>query len=258
MRIFLIISLAFLASCSSTSSYNPTTFKYEINQEILAGKTLKKVVFANVSLSAPPPSYLTKQNRKIRAMTKDFLQKNGYTLLPDYHFENAWKQANRTFGDIFDPTTGEIDINAWRGAMTTLGKAIREQTDADLIIFTDLIVHDVQHTGGMHHMARWYGVNRKPSIIGNDSAMPAGFDWTQAIKAASLMVTIFDPNLNRLFSSRGGIDTLYALNIKSSTPSFVRRKKMLSNNKNIEEGIRLAFHPFITMKNYPGPIIETE
>ena len=252
MRIILLISLALIASCSSTGSYNPTVFEYSFDQEKVAGKTPKKVVLATVSLGSPAPSYLSKQDRKIRAMVKNHLQSNGYTLLPNYHFENAWKQANRTFGDIHDPTTGEIDINAWRGAMATMGKAIREQTDADLIVFSDLMIHEVQHSNSMKHYARWYGVTRKPSLVGTGSGVPVDFDWSKPIKAASLMVTIYDTDLNRVFTSRGGIDTLYALDIKRSTPSYVRRKKMLSSDENIEEGISLAFHPFINMAKYPG------
>lgn len=252
MRIILLITLALIVSCSSTSSYNPTVFEYAFDQEKFNQQPLKKVVFATTPLGSPPPSYLKKSDRKIRAMVRNYLQDNGYSLLPNYHFENAWKQANRTYGDVYDPTTGEIDMNAWRGAMITTGKIIREQTDAELIIFSDLLVHDVQHSNSMKHYARWYGVTRKPTLIGSGSGTPVDFDWSKPIKAASLMITIYDVELNQLFASRGGLDTLYALDIKRSTPSFTRKKKLLSNESNLEEGIELAFHPFITMKGYPG------
>ena len=252
MRIILLVVLAFIVSCSGPSSFNQTAFEFDYDKEKLEGKAIKNVVLATVGLSTPPPSYLAASDRKTRAMVRNFLIDNGYTILPDYHFENAWKQANRTFGDIFDPTTGAIDMRAWQGAMATTGKLLREQTNADLIIFSDLFVHNVQHSNSSQHLARWYGVTRKPTFVGSATGIPVGFDWSQSIKGASLMISIFDIDLNRVFSSRGGIDTLYSLNVKKSTPRFVRKKKMLKSDGHIEEGINLAFHPFIQMKNYPG------
>ena len=252
MRIILLVALTLIVSCSTTATYNPTVFEYQYEQADVDSKPIKKVVLATVSLGAPPPSYLTKGNRKTRAMVKKYLQSNGYEILPDYHFDNAWKQASRTFGNVYDPSTGKININAWRGAMVTTGEKLREQTDAQAIIFADLFEHDVQHSYSMKHYARWYGVTRKPSLKGSGSGVPLDFDWGQQVKAASIMVTIYDINLKRIFSSRGGVDTLESIDLKRSNPAFSRSKKLLRNDGFIEEGIQLAFHPFIAMKNYPG------
>ena len=256
MRIILlaITSLIIILStaCSSNGGYNPTVFAYEYDQPQTANKRYKKVILAPVSLGAPPPSYLEKGQRKVRGMVRDYLKSNGYEILPNYHFENAWKTASRTYGDVYDPTTGKIDMNAWRGAMVTTGEIIRKQTDADAIVFADVFEHDIQHSPSMQHYARWYGVTRKPALRGSGTSVPIDFNWTQQIKAASLLITIYDSDLKRVFTSRGGMDTLYEVDTKSSSPSFVRRKKMLKSDGNIEEGIELAFHPFITMDDYPG------
>ncbi len=256
MRIILFVGVALIlstiTSCSSSGGYNPTVFDYGYDQERIASKPIKKVILAPVSMGAPAPSYLQKRERKVKAMVKNYLESNGYQILPNYHFENAWKQASRTYGNVYDPSTGKIDVNAWRGAMITTGEILREQTEADAIIFADLFEHDVQHSNSMKHYARWYGVTRKPALQGAGSGVPIDFDWSQRIKAASLMVTIYDISLTRVFSSRGGIDTLYAVDLKRSNPAFVRRKSLLKSEDHIEEGIELAFHPFITMKKYPG------
>jgi len=256
VRIILLAALALVVSCSSSSSYNETTFPYSYDQTNLINKTPKKVILAPVNLGVPTPSYLAKAERKTKAMVRDYLKSNGFEILPDYLYENAWQKAIRTYGNVYDPSTGKIDVNAWRGAMITVGEVLREQSDADLIIYADLIDHDVQHSNGMQHYARWYGVTRKPALQGSGTGVPMDFEWTQRIKAASLLVSIYDINLNPVFASRGGIDTLYAINMKSSNPVFVRRKKLLSNDSYIEEGIEIAFHPFIKMKGYPGKEIE--
>lgn len=252
MRIILLAALSLIVSCSGTATYNPTVFEYQDNRSGISSKGIKKVVYAPISLGAPAPSYLRKGELSVRSMVRDYLQSNGYEILPNHHFENAWQQASRTYGNVYDPSTGKIDINAWRSTMVMVGNKLRTETDADAIIFSDLIEHDIQHSNSMKHYARWYGVTRKPSLQGAGSGVPVNFNWSQQIKAASLVVTIYDIELTRIFSSRGGIDTLEAVNLKSSTPSFVRKKKLLKSKDRIEEGIQLAFHPFIKMKKYPG------
>lgn len=248
---FLLITSSVIVSCSSTGSYNPTVHQYEIDDAKITEKPIKKIVLAPVSLGAPVGSHLRKASRKTKAMVKDYLESHGYEILPDYHFENAWKQASRSYGNVYDPSTGKIDVRAWRAAMITTGEKLREQTDADAIIFADLFEHEVQHGYNQKHYARWYGVTRKPALKGS-GGVPLDFNWGQNIKAASIMVTIYDINLNRIFASRGGIDTLEAVDLKRSNPAFIRRKKLLKSDNHIEEGIEIAFHPFIVMKDYPG------
>ena len=253
IRIALLITVASLfAACSSvTGGYNPTTFEYTYNAEVANKKPIKKVVLASTSIGKPPPSYLRKVETRLRAKVKKFLTGNGYEVLPNYHFENAWKQATRTYGDVYDPTTGRIDQNAWRGTMITMAKQIRENTDADVIIFADLVEHPVAHNYTSRNLARWYGVNRKLSVRGT-GGVPGDFNWNQEVKAASISVTVYTPDLNLVLSNRGGLDTLYELDLRKSNPKFIRRKKLLKRDEFVEEGIDIAFHPLIEMSDYPG------
>lgn len=258
MRTFIIILTLFVVSCSSTRTYNPTVFSYHIDQETLQKKPIKKVVLAPVNMGTPPPSYLLKGQRKVKAAVKNYLRSNGYEILPNHVFDNAWKQASRSYGNVYDPSTGKIDGDAWRAAMIITGEKLRKETDADAIVFADVFVHEVSHSAGLSHHARWYGVTRKPSTIGAGQGVPLDFNWGQAVKAASLKVTIFNTDLQRVFHSIGGIDSLQSISLKRSPPSFERRKKLLTSSNHIQEGIELAFHPFIEMKNYTGKNQSTE
>jgi len=71
---------------------------------------------------------------------------------------------------------------------------------------------------------------------------------------ASLQVAIFDRNLQRVFFSRGGLDTTDAIDTRKER--YARRRELLENEDNIMEGIRLAFHPFIEMEDWPGKVPE--
>jgi hypothetical protein len=253
----LLIVCTTLISCTSTGNSNPTTFAYNYSEEFFSENTVKTVVLSPVNMGVPAPSYLQKGDRKVKAMVKDFIAGKGIKVLPDYHFENAWKQAIRTYGDIYDPSTGKVNLKTWRSVMYTVGEKIKKETDADAIIFADLIVHDAAHSGGSNHYARWYGVTRKPSTRGTGSGIPLDFNWSQAIDVASLQVSIFDTQeLKRIFTSVGGLDTLEAIDMRSPNTGFTRRKNLLNSEGNIEEGIEIAFHPFIKMKKYPGPVVE--
>jgi hypothetical protein len=241
-----------LAACSSTLDPNPTTPKYQINREALQKKPLKKLVIATTNISGEPTRYhLQSAAVRIDEIVKKYLQEHGYQVAPSYQFENAWNQAIRTYGDMYDPTTGKVDAQTWRAVMITTMKTLQETTDIDAIVFTDVVSLNSAHDVGMDHMAQWDGVRRKPSYSSSTSDMPTDFNWGQTIEVASLAVTIYSTNMEGLFSSRGGLETLQEVNTKNKA-TFIRRKHILENDSYIEEGIELAFHPFIKMKSYPG------
>lgn len=250
--LFLMGCMAVLAGCSSALEYNPTVPAYQINQEALQKKPLKKLVIATANISGEPTRYhLQSAAARIDEMVKKYLQDHGYQIAPGFQFENAWNQAVRTYGDIYDPTTGRVDPATWRAVMVTTMKTLQETTDIDAIVFTDVISGNAAHDVGMDHVAQWDGVRRKPSFSSSTAQIPNDFNWAQPVEVASLAVTIYTTGMDGVFASRGGLDTVQEINTKNRAV-YVRRKRILENDSNIEEGIRLAFHPFIRMKDYPG------
>lgn len=252
MRGILLVFTVLVAACSGVS-YNPTVFPYQVDQAKLAAKPVKTVVIASVNSDGrPTPSVLRKPEPKVKALIKRYLAANGYNVAPPHIFENAFQKSQHAFGDYYDPTSGKVDRENWMRVIGSTLHSLRRYPKIDAIIFTDLIQHDVQHSAGMQHYARWWGVTRKPATQGTGAGVPTDFPWTQKIKGASLVVTMYNMDGEPLFTSRGGIDTLHAIDLRRANKGFVRRKKILSSESNIQEGIRLAFHPLIEMKSYPG------
>ena len=247
--------LLFIAGCGGPGgSQSPTVYEYEIDRELLAERQIRRVALASSSFTGEPTRhYLEPGAQRVRGMVRDYLRRNGYEVLPDHHFNNAWNQALRTFGEIYDPTTGRVDQTARQAVIVTTANALREAGTADAIVFADVIEHEVQHGSGMQHHARWYGVTRRPALQGPGQGVPVGFDWSQPVRAASLMITIYTVDLEGVFASRGGLDTLQAIDLRMSSPAFVRRRSILANDSHLQEGIEIAFHPFIEMRRYPGP-----
>lgn len=242
-----------IGACSSTpSGDNNTAYPYEIDRDTILQGDIKRVVIANVNLGGPSRRYLREAEPRIDKAVKEYLQDNGFTVLPTRKFEQEWKTATRVYGNPYDPTSGRINQKTFTLILINVRDALQKREDVDAIIFTDIIERDIAFSGGLKHLARWDGVSRKPQLQGPGDGVSADFDWSKSAKGASLWVSIYDTELQRLFTSIGGLDSTQAIDTRSASGDYVRRRSILENDNHIEEGIKLAFHPFIEMKGYPG------
>lgn len=252
-RLTLLLTLSLVAACSSTPTHNPTTFPYQVNQEQLdAAQPIKTVVIAHVNLNGVTRNYLEKEAPRIDALVTRYLRENGFKVLPQREFEQHWNSAERAFGNPIDPTSGKVNMKTFAQIMHSVRDEMAKTSDLDAFIFTDVVELQVSFSGGLKHLARWDGVTRKPALQGPGNAVSADFDWGMLAAVASLQVTIYDTQLQALFSSRGGMDATEAIDARSSTGRYVRRRNILENETFVMEGIQLAFHPFIVMEDWPG------
>ncbi|MEP1469415.1 MAG: hypothetical protein ABJK20_08690 [Halieaceae bacterium] len=246
------LAMLLLAACSGAPSYNPTVYPFEIEEERMANTTIKTVVIPHINLGSPSRSYLEKEAPRIDGYVSTFLKDNGYKVLPQRQFKQHYNNAVRAFGNPVDPTTGKVNMKTFSQIMISVRDRLQEETALDAFVFTDLVELEVPFSGGLKHIARWDGVSRKPSLQGPGDGVSADFDWNMQASVASLQVSIYDMELQRIFASRGGMDATDAIDTRSSTGRYVRRRSVLENENNIKEGIELAFHPFIEMKKWPG------
>jgi hypothetical protein len=246
------LALLLLAACSGAPSYNPTVYPFEVEEERMANATIKTVVIPHINLGSPSRSYLEKEAPRIDGYVSTFLKDNGYKVLPQRQFKQHYNNAVRAFGNPVDPTTGKVNMKTFSQIMQSVRDRMQEETALDAFVFTDLVELEVPFSGGLKHIARWDGVSRKPSLQGPGDGVSADFDWNMQASVASLQISIYDMELQRLFASRGGMDATDAIDTRSSTGRYVRRRNVLENENNIKEGIELSFHPFIEMKKWPG------
>ncbi len=252
LRLLCSASLGLLAACSSAPTYNPTVFPYEIKEEQLAQQPIKRVVIAHVNIDRLSRRYLQEHEARVDKMVESYLEDNGIQVISSRGFEQEWRTAVRAYGNVFDPATGEVNRKTFALALVDVRDALAESEDIDGIVFTDLLERETTFSAGLQHTARWDGVSRKPTLQGPGDGVSAGFNWAQPLAVASLWVSIYDMELKRVFTSIGGLDTTQAIDTRSSSGRYVRRRSILESDGFIEEGIQLAFHPFIPMNNYPG------
>jgi len=241
-----------LVACSSTPTYNPTTFPFQLDQARLDAHPIKTVVIAHVNLGVQSRNYLDKEAPRIDSQVASYLKENGFKVLPQRDFEQHWNAAVRAFGNPVDPTSGKLNRKTFALIMTRVRDEMAKSTKLDAFIFTDLVELEVSFSEGLKHSARWDGVTRTPSLQGPGDGVSTEFDWNILAAVVSLQVSIYDMDLEPVFSSRGGIEATDAIDSRSSTGRYVRRRNILENETYITEGIRLAFHPFIAIEDWPG------
>jgi hypothetical protein len=241
-----------LLGCSSAPTYNPSVFAFDLNTEALAKTEVKTVVIPHVNLGTPSRKYLEKEAPRIDGYVTKYLKDNGYKVLPQRDFKQQWNTAVRAFGNPVDPTTGKVNMKTFSQIMISVRDQMKKTSGLDAFVFTDLVEFEVPFAGGLKHLARWDGVSRKPSLQGPGSGVSADFDWNMQAAVASLQVSIYNIELQRLFLSRGGLDATDAIDSRSSSGRYIRRRSILENEDHIREGIGLAFHPFIEMAAWPG------
>lgn len=241
-----------LLACSGTPTYNPTVFPFEIDENLMVDNQVKTVVIPHINLGAPSRSYLEAEAPRIDGYVTKYLKANGYTVLPQRQFKQHWNTAVRAYGNPVDPTTGKVNMKTFSQIMISVRDQMQKESKLDAFVFTDILEVQTAFSGGLKHLARWDGVARKPSLQGPGSGVSADFDWNMQVSAATLQVSIYDMELKRLFISRGGMDATEAIDTRSSSGRYVRRRNMLENQTNVDEGIGLAFHPFIVWETWPG------
>jgi len=247
----MLIALLFITGCATSGDYNPTTNANQINQAALDKGAPKTIVIASVNIGAPSRNDTEKSEPMVDGRVAAYLRDHGYKILPQREFSQRWENAKLIYGDPIDPTTGRLNTKSFIQIIQSIRNDMRDKTDVEGFLFTDLMEHDAVVSGGMNHVARFNGVTRKPSLKGPGDGVSADFDWGAPVSAVSLQVSLYNMDLDQVFVGLGGIDLTDAIDTRSGN-GFVRRKDVLENEDFIDEGIALALHPLIPMANWPG------
>jgi hypothetical protein len=249
--IFLLTMLNACGSATVGGGYNATTPSNVFESAVFEKLDSRVVVIASVNLGVPSRNYLAKREQFLDARVTEYLESAGYDVRPQREFSQRWNNAVLIYGDPVDPTTGRVNQKSFIQIVQAVRDQLRQQTDIGSIVFTDIIEKDVYYEQGLNRVTRFDGVTRKPAIQGAGSGVTADFDWSRAVSAATLRVAWFNMDLERMFSGEGGMEVTDAVDTRSGT-AFVRRRDVLENENQVDEGIAIAFHPVIPMKNWPG------
>ena len=244
-----------LSGCGASppvgGGYNATTPTNIFEEALFEQLDSNVVVIANVNLGGPSRNYLKKREAFVDARVREYLESAGYDVRPQREFSQRWNNAVLIYGDPIDPTTGRVNQRSFIQIVQAVKDQLVKHTDISSIVFTDIVEKDVYFETGLNRVTRFDGVTRKPAIQGAGSGVTSEFDWSRAVAAASMRIAWFNMNLERVFSGEGGMEVTDAVDTRSGT-AFVRRRDVLENENQIDEGLAISFHPVIPMKNWPG------
>jgi len=247
----LLLTTTLLCACQTTL-FNDTSYPFIINSEKMAEQPVDKVIIAHVNYGSPSKHYLNEYENKIDKEVITQLEAGGYQIESNALFQKAWRDAIRKYGEPFSPVTSQINPRSFQRVIYTAINTLKEQTDIKAVVFTDLIERQVVFGHHINRNAKWDGVSRKPKIKGAGTGISQGFDWSQTVPAASLSVTVYHVDGQRLFQSIGGLEVTRKLDPnKGSNGRFVRRDKLFASQANVRQGVNFALHPFVKMKGYP-------
>lgn len=243
----LIACTLLLASCASGPSGGGTLYQATLEPQLQDRTSFRNLLIAPINFGKPSRSYLVEHESHIDDTIARRLEDEGYHIMPPDLFENAWREAVRNWGDPYDETTGRLNETAFQYALGEVFRSLSSTTEVNAVVFTNLEELQVYFSPTGSHVTHFLGVSRKPSSRGGEG-VSVDFDWVQAVDAVGLYIYVFDLNGKRLFNGAGGIEVTETLDLKPSTPRWVRQKKILDNDSYIDEGVELALHPWIPSK----------
>ena len=127
-----------------------------------------------------------------------------------------------------DSISGELEYaSIVPGLLANLG------SNADLLILANMVIRTGRSDGG--RTTSWDGVKRRLSV-------PARMRMTGTESVASLFVSVYQRDGEQVFSGYGGLDLLFAPNIREERYELIPDR--LQNVNHIREGVCVAFYPY--------------
>lgn len=246
----LLSMLLVLSACAGggstvgSASAVATVFPAQYDTRLADKSQFGRLVIAHVNLGKPSRAYIAEHEERIDALVAGRLRAAGYEVLPSSQFEQAWREGVRKWGEPYNPGTGKLNIEALQYVLAEAVTWLAANTQVQAVVFTNLEEQQVYFSPSGNHVTHFLGVTRKPASRGGEG-VPADFNWVQGVDAVSISVKVLDLKLQSLFSGAGGIEVTETLDLKGSTPRWMRSKKILDNEDFIEEGLNLALNPWI-------------
>lgn len=110
----------------------------------------------------------------------------------------------------------------------------------DLVIVPNIVMRTGIYQGTRTLV--WDGVRRRESVQDLDFSNYG----TQPV--ASIQMTIFSKDGTQVFSGFGGLEAVFK--VDRSTEAWVQREDLFEDERNLSEGICIAFYPYFGMKEF--------
>lgn len=241
MKIFFLGCLLLFVSCSPYQKY------YHYDYLPQSAKRIKSVLISPVELireipKGADPEKIRRLNRAIELYVKE----NGFTVVSNEQFVSNWTNQSKAAGGFFDASTGKI--NAAKIARY-LGYALEDtkrNQKFDAFIDAQIIERPARLMGDRVY---WDGSFR--SIFDERGDKVIDVSWRGEPDALSLLIVVFGASNSVVFKSIGALEFPRVLKEMDNGQVLAWKDSLQFNKDEIEEAVKIAFHPFIKFDKYP-------
>lgn len=226
-----IVGLGLLAvGCAA-----PIHHQYELSPGQAFSGSPSRALLLPINETEPVPDGLEVGEEKVFEQLKSYLESKGLTIetTNTYDYRLAANSAsesvhNEMLSAKTNTISGKIDYSS-----IVPGLLANLKSNADQLILANMVIRTGESKGGK--TTRWDGVIRRID-------MPARMRMTGNESVASIFVAIYQRDGTVVFSGYGGLDLLFAPNIREERYELIPDR--LQNIQNIREGVCVAFYPY--------------
>ena len=213
----------------------PIHHDYELSPGQAFSESRSRALLLPINETEDVPDGLDAGEENVFEQLKSYLESKGLSIetTNTYDYRSAANNAsesvhNERLSAETSSISGEIEYSS-----IVPGLLDNLESDADILILANLVIRSGESKGG--RTTRWDGVKRR-------IAVGARTRMTGNESVASIFVVVYQRNGTRVFSGYGGLDLLFAPNIRELKYELIPDR--LQNLEHIREGICVAFYPY--------------
>jgi hypothetical protein len=226
-----IVGLGLLALACSM----PIHHDYDMSPDQAFNGSATHALLIPINETETVPDGLEVGEKNVFSELKAYLESKGLSVetTTPYAYRLAANKAtedaqNRMQTVATSSISGEISYSS-----IVPGLLAHLQSNADLLIVSNMVIRTGRSDKG--RTTAWDGVKRRIDV-------PSRWKFTGSEPVASVFVSVYEKNGTNVFSGYGGLDLLFAPNIREEKYELIPDR--LQNIDDIREGVCVAFYPY--------------
>lgn len=247
-----LLCVALLLSACGARQLHP----YELQEARVGAPGVETVGLLPLNVLVALPSELDAGRGRVEAEIRDHLEECSVrTQL--FGIREARKLWSEVAGDGAETSDAQIGEYVRR---------LHARRPFDVLVAPNLVFRDARIQYSTQN-AIWDGVKRPLEVVGHHHM--SGSVYTDSkmmgeISAVSLYLVAFDPDGTRIFESYGGLDLVHEAKLGTeyhydnnrhrypvATVEFRLKNRRLDDEEELQEGVAMAFHPFLVSPAHP-------
>lgn len=167
-------------------------------------------------------------------------------FVPNSILAEEWEKATDSAQGFFNPRTGEVNGSRIDRYLSLAVKSARSRKYFDGLVLAELVLRPAELAGD-----RVYGDGCSRQIKNQRDDVTFDRYFHGELDGLSLQIRIFDKGNHLVLSNAGAIEFPYYFFEAYHSSEFEWKDTLEFRKDGVNEGIGIAFHPFIRYGDYP-------